>query len=152
MSADLSIHVLEGATEGDLARFFSNTMGSKYFNAFDEGTTRQSNDEYMSSLEIVADTPSVWVGEVSWLKAALFEDPDAFIPDTVNQINEIIGEDLPVIDDDLIKRISDAFNVPNNTTKPDGVWDGAGYRIAERETVVNFLEQHRGKPVFTVSW
>jgi hypothetical protein len=87
-------------------------------------------------------SPNVWVGEVSWLKAALFEDEEAFVPDAVAEVYEIIGEGLPVIDDALIEKIRTALGAQNRT----------GYNVTDPDPVIRFLEQHRGKPCFTISW
>jgi len=145
MSADLHIHVLEGATEDDLAVFFSNTMGSKWFRPVSGSTESPSWNR-------VIRTPNVWIGEVSWLKAALFDDAEAYIPDTVQSISDIIGEELPIIDDNLIGRIIGEFNLTNKTEKPDSVWDGKGYALANPYGVRSFLEEHKGKRAFTISW
>ena len=136
MAADLHIHIFEGITEKDLAGFFANTWGSKYFNlgrgsSWDDPSRRK-----------VGNTPQIWVGEVSWLKAALFEDSESFIPDPVGAISELVGEDLPVIDDSFIVKIKEAMAIPNET----------GYSLANAEEIVVFLEEHKGKRVFTISW
>lgn len=137
MAADLHIHVFEGVTEQDLADFNSNTLGSKYFNP--RSVAEKSND---TSYDKICETPQIWIGEVSWLKAALFEDSENFIPSTVMRISELIGEDLPVLDDELIAGILAAFDAPNDTS----------YSLANKNEVAAFLEQHKGKQVFTVSW
>jgi len=134
MAADLQIHVADRSIEPVLARFNSNTLGSKYF------SPRCGFDD--AAFEIIGETPSVWVGEVSWLKAALFGDAEAFVPDPVAQVHEIIGEDLPVIDDALIARVTEALKAPNVTS----------YSIATADEVIRFLTEHKGKCAFTVSW
>lgn len=91
--------------------------------------------------DIVFNTPSVWVGEVSWLKAALFEDPESFIPDLVGAVQDVI-HDLVLIDDKLIESIKAALNHGNKT----------GYSVTEADTVLEFLEGHKGKSAFTISW
>jgi len=136
MAADLHIHIFEGITEKDLAGFFANTWGSKYFNlgrgsSWDDPSRRK-----------VGNTPQIWVGGVSCLKAALFEDSESFIPDPVGAISELVGEDLPVIDDSFIVKIKEAMAIPNET----------GYSLANAEEIVVFLEEHKGKRVFTISW
>jgi hypothetical protein len=136
MAADLHIHVLEGASESDLAVFHAHTLGTKYFDL----TKRY--DPTGPEWERVGETPNVWVGEVSWLKAAVFGEAETFIPSTVQKVHEIIGEDLPVIDDGLIERIKEAFTLDNVTS----------YGLAECAKVTEFLEAHRGKQAFTVSW
>ena len=135
MAADLHIHIFEGITEEDLADFNSHTLGSKYFDLRRPQRSLLDNP--------AGETPNVWIGEVSWLKAGLFEDGEqAYIPDTVREISRLIGEDLPVLDDELIKKIGDAFDLPNQT----------GYSLSEGEEVLAFLEQHKGKKAYTISW
>lgn len=136
MAADLSIHILEGCSESDLAIFFAHTMGSTYFNL------SLRSDPMGDEWRRVSDSPQIWVGEVSWLKAAIFGDSETFIPSTVGQVHEVIGEHLPVINDALIAEVGSAFDLPNST----------GYRLAERSKVIAFLESHKGKRTFTVSW
>ena len=101
---------------------------------------------------IVDNTDNIWVGEVSWLKAALFEDRESFVPDVVNAVSDIVGRDLPVIDESMIAHIRAAFDLPNKTAKPDGVWGGRGYALATVDDVVEFLEARIGCWVFTISW
>ena len=99
--------------------------------------------------------PDIWVGQVSWLKAAIFDDKESFIPDAVAQISDIIGRDweaLNVIDDKLIEEVRKAFALPNKTAKDGGVFGGSGYELAHVDSIVEFLEQYQGKQVFTVSW
>jgi len=138
MSADLHIHVYEGLTKDDLRRFFSHTMGSKWFTLSNLWTP----EEHQESFNKVMDSPDVWVGSVSWLKAALLEDGDKYIPSPVMEVSEIVGEELPMIDDELIGQIREALALENTTS----------YSVASPEAVVAFLEEHRGKRVFTVSW
>lgn len=127
---------------------FSNSMGSRYFNP-----VMGSGSEKHQRLEREGHSaPSVWIGEVSWLKAGLLEDSDTFIPQTVMKVHEIIGEDLPVIDDALIEKVRGAFELPNNTKKPDGVMNGNGYALAKVDEVVKWLEEHKGEKAFTISW
>jgi hypothetical protein len=135
MSADLNIHIFEGITERDLAIFCANTIGSKYFNPGKLG------DKWDKVCEKIGSTDQINVGEVSWLKAALF-DSDEFIPDPIGNICEIIGEDLPVIDDILIAKINVAMKLPNKTS----------YSLASGELIIKWLEARRGKRIFTVSW
>ena len=139
MSADLHIHILQPPlTSDDVARFSANTMGSKHFSF--GGFHRPGEFEKLFGL--VGDSPNIWIGEVSWLKAGLTEDPETFIPSTVDQIQETIGEDLPILDDNLVNKILKSFEVENTTS----------YSLANREDVEKFLIEHLGKQVFTVSW
>lgn len=90
----------------------------------------------------ISDSPNIWVGSVSWLKAAL-TGSDEFVPDPVGAVAERIGEDLPVIDETLIEDIETALARENTTS----------YETEDEESdVVAFLRKHMGKRAFTVSW
>ena len=136
MSADLTIHVFEGIAEHDLETFFSATLGSKYHH----GGVKQGIWE--ESYRKISRTPSVWVGQVSWLKCALSNDPDTYVPGPVEAISELVGEDLPAIDDLFISRAAEAMALANSTS----------YSVAKPGDVVEFLQTHKEKRVFTVSW
>lgn len=140
MSADMKIHVFEPpCTEDDLAVFFTSSLGSKHFGR----RPYPGNDAYFAASAAVGSTPSIWIGEVSWLKAALFDDAEAFVPDTVQTIASLIGEELPVLDNELTSKILGAFEQPNQTD----------YSLnAAPEQLRTFLRTHTGKRVFTVSW
>lgn len=135
MAADMHIHIFDGITEEDLKGFFCWNFGSKYFDL-----SRARPEDISRKMWR---TPSVWVGEVSWLKAGLMlEGEKEFVPAPVGKICELIGEDLPVLDDILIKNVLEAMDLPNTT----------GYELNTKENVREFLLQHKGKRVFTVSW
>ena len=140
MAADLHIHVLEGITENDLQIFNSNTFGSKYF---DLSRMQPSSEEWDKVYDKISDAPNIWIGEVSWLKAALCDDAEQFVPDSVAMIHELIGEDLPVLNDELIAKILKAMGLKNETSY--GIEDG-------EDDIQKFLQKHKGKKVFTVSW
>jgi hypothetical protein len=141
MAADLHIHVYEGLTEEDMRIFFSNTIGSKHcpFPFMPE----ISPEDERKVLAKIHKTPNIWIGEVSWLKAAMFEDGDSYVPDPVAKVSEIVGEDLPVIDDEFIKKIVEALGAENKTS-----YDTE----KDEDSVRAFLEKHKGKKVFTISW
>ena len=139
MAADMYIHVVnEECTEGVLASFFSNTFGSKYFDPRTIGKRSGWEDSY----DIVARTPQVYVGEVSWLKGGLTGDADTFIPDYIEGVREIL-HDMPIIDNKIIEAISRVCTHPNDSIYSTG---------SNFEDIHKFLEEHRGKQCFTVSW
>ena len=139
MAADLHIHVFEGIEESDLRNFFRNTLGSKYFSPRPVG----GYEGFSAAYDTIVNTPSVWVGEVSWLKAALFEDgEETFVPSPVQKIHELIGENLPVLDDKLEREILDALGLENVTS----------YEVESVVKIHQFLRSHKGKQLFTVSW
>lgn len=155
MAADLHIHVLtDEFTEEHYKAFASTTMGSKYFGGFVTPSPKEKfEQERNCDLYLLCGrAPNVWVGQVSWLKAGLFEDDETYVPDTVAEILEGIGEVFPIIDDELIRQVRAAFELPNKTVKDDGVWDGKGYSLADVDTVVTFLKRHKGERAFTISW
>lgn len=137
MAADLQIHVFEDEelTEDDFRGFFGNHIGSKWFSLDNSKKFDKNYDKFSK-------TKSIWVGSASWLKASLLEDSDTFIPDSVGEIADIIGEHWPVVDDELISQIKDALTLENSTQ----------YEVASADEVVEFLERHRGKKAFTISW
>lgn len=141
MAADLHIHVLEGCSEQDIMKFFSNTMGSKHFDLRmprDHKAITDPDDLWAR----VSESPNIWIGEVSWLKAALTGDSDTFVPTPVQQIHDVIGEELPMLDEALEAKILEALALKNDT----------GYDVTKQEEVKTFLKEHRGKRLFTVSW
>lgn len=137
MAADLHIHAYVGLTEDDLREFFSHTLGSKWFNL-----SRRQGDEWDRAYEKIMNAPNIWVGEVSWLKAALTEDPETFVPPVVQQVHDLIGEDLPILDEALRDKIVAAFGAKN----------GTGYGVASQKEVEGWLNEHIGQKLFTVSW
>ena len=143
MGAELCIHVFKGLTERDLEVFFANTLGSKYFRGLGGGYTIAQHEAlgYDEILKKIMDTPSVSVGDWSPLKAALFDD-DKFLPTPLQKIQEIVGEDLPVIDDEMIKKVGDALELENKTY----------YDVSSDVPIISFLLRHKGEQVFTVSW
>lgn len=136
MAADMHIHVLEGITEDDIAQFNRSTLGSKYFDA------ACSAPYDAVACDAIEKTPNMWVGSVSWLKAALTDDIETYVPDPVMIVNDLIGEDLPEITDALIESVVVALQTPNTTD----------YTICTADEVLAFLQKHKGKRIFTISW
>ncbi len=139
MSADLHIHILEGITIETLKRFQCNTLGTVFFDPSLWQAHAKHSDEDHNAVE---KTPSVWVGEVSWLKAAVFNDPDSFIPNPIEAVAELFKQGVVDITDELIERVEKALERSNQTA----------YRIERKEPVVDFLKEHKGKKAFTISW
>lgn len=166
MSSAFQVHIFEGIEETDLATYFSQTIGSKYcpmtkaleipedvdadewedsaefaaqFLAAINEPTPSKEDEKEVTAKILK-TPGIWIGEASPLKAGLLNDTTDFVPDTICEIDCLVGEDLPVITDDFIATISRAFDLGNTTE----------YKMAEKESIIAFFEQHKGKRVFSL--
>lgn len=123
-------------TDDVLANFFSCSLGSRWFRF--HGTTTD-----LRSFQVVATTPSVWVGEVSWLKGLVFKDKEEFVPDPVQGIRELFSTDGDdVITEELIARANKVMGMENKTQ----------YTIENGDEVVQFLRQHVGSKAFVVSW
>lgn len=58
------------------------------------------------------------------------------------EIQDLIGDNLPIITDGLIESVKKAFIFPNSTF----------YHLANGDEVCSFLEEHKGKKCFTISW
>lgn len=141
MAADMHLHAFaEGEfTEEDLHIFFAHTLGSKHFDLGFKFTRAQEENVF----EKVTALPSVWIGEVSWLKAMLTGDQAEYVPELVQLIADLVGEELPVIDRKFCAKVKQAFRA----AAPSGNYDTARYR-----EVAKFLRVNQGKRVFCVSW
>ena len=180
MSADFHIHVCKNKKEEKIAEMYVEHTVSRYdgrkvsfgYNILKvngrwideknwDGTGDVEQMEYIVIEELTKElrdkieleTHNVRVGEVSWLKADLFNDTNTYIPNTILRINKLIPPyKLTEITDDLILEVKKAFDLPNNTIKEKGVWDGEGYFVSEATPVIEFLEKYKGKKAFTISW
>ena len=141
MTADLHIHIrTEEITDEVMQTFFCNVLGSKYCNpqiAFQYGDLSYR----LKLFQKMNETPNCWIGEVSWLKAEVFDDGNTYIPNAVGEVSEIF-ENETVIDDDVIKRVEDAMSMKNDTS----------YGVASKDEVVDFLKEHKGERAFTITW
>jgi len=140
MAADLHIHVFEDEiTERDLTVLFCHTLGTKYCNLY----VNPTREEERAVEDKVWALPNIWIGEVSWLKAALFED-DKFIPGPVQAVSDVFGGGGEVIEltKENRQRIVNAMMNENTT----------GYSVASANSVREFLEQYGGYKAFTISW
>jgi hypothetical protein len=141
MAADLRIHVFADGelTEQDFIDFNRNTLGSKWYDPIPHG---HPEDRFSEAYSKFSGTRSIWVGEVSWLKAAVFDDKETFVPAPVRNISNVIGEDWPIVDDVLINEIR-IFGSYENRTQ---------YSVEDIDRIVEWLEEHRGLHACTVSW
>ena len=138
MSADMNIHVLEGVTYHDLEVFQCSTLGTKFFDLSLYQEQQRRSDELYDKF---ANTPRICVGEVSWLKAAIMDDEDTFVPNSVARIAELL-QDVPVLTLDLLDEIKEALQFENTTS----------YSTSSTGSIIEFLQEHIGKRVFTISW
>lgn len=149
MSADLHIHAFPPGfedAEEHMRCFFSNHLGSRYFAPLGGHRCRTSAASQLECVHwtAVSESDNVWIGEVSWLKAGLLND-DGYIPEPVQAVQDVIGEDLPVLDNDLLQRVLTAAGAPN---------ERAGHYSILHSTsgVAEWLVAHVGCRLFTVSW
>ena len=87
-------------------------------------------------------TPNIWIGEVSWLKAALFEDMN-YVPKTVGEVSALVSNSETVELTRLLKEeILEAFDSEEHEF----------YSRNKKEIVEKWLEENIGKFIFTISW
>ena len=139
MAADLCIHVrTPECTEEIMEAFFKSSLGSKYF-SWNYKRDQELEDK---AWHVMCETPRVGVGEVSWLKANLFNDPENFIPDVVGNISSLIGDEI-IITDEVISKFEEIYKECSNNTS---------YNIVDKNEVINFIKEHKGDTIFTISW
>lgn len=143
MAADLHIHIRTSEVTGKVLKdFFSSSIGSPYFNPL-YGMAAQQSGAFNTAFSVIADTPNVNVGEVSWLKAALTGESDTFVPSAVGKVQALIDSSGDAtITDELIEQVQAAMQLTNDT----------GYDVSDGNKIIEFLQQHKGKQAFTVSW
>lgn len=160
MAADMYIHALVGAGIKDYIEIEANTIGSKFFGGWnDERNTYNPETEtklwwtkeaeltklYDMSLEKFYETPQIWIGEVSWLKATLFEGgEEKYILSPIMKISELIGEKFPILTDELASQILAALDLPRV--------DLNYYKVCSKEDLAKWLEQWKGARLVTINW
>ena len=137
MAADLHIHIADNKIEKDVIESFK-----RYVWSSEKGNIDEKGNILIYDERKVDSTPNVWIGEVSWLKAGLLNDSETFIPSTVQAVYDVIANKLPVITDEFIEKIIKTFGLPNKTS----------YKLANSKDVKKFLEKHKGKKAYTISW
>jgi hypothetical protein len=143
MAADLFLHVLtEDFTKDHFIATKATALGSKYFKWQLSKKEKKLEKEAMEIM-YSDNFPGVFVCEVSWLKATLAEDNETYVPSVAEQIGDLIGDELPVINDDLIEKIKDILENTKNLTQ---------YSIGDKDDIIDFLIDNKGKRVFSISW
>lgn len=145
MAADLHIHVIDGCTEDEVKIFSSSILGSKYFSWGNQKRDyrRVINGKEEDLYSIIGNTPNLWICEVSWLKASFAENPDEYVPSVASSVSSIIGEDFPILNDEMVAKLLNAMQLENTTTYSNN---------DESRKIIEFLMKHKGKKLFTVSW
>jgi hypothetical protein len=101
---------------------------------------RSRNYRKRYSYDVLRGAAGVWIGRMSWTKASVDGEVDRYVPQLVQEVTELFqGRRLVMIDDKLIALIDQCFYkaVPHEY-----------YTTAEREEVIGFLKQHKGKRAF----
>lgn len=131
MAADMHLHILDAPNlevdEEIVRKFIRKELPDE--------------EEWENAYFAINHTPNVWVGEVSWVKAQLFND-DGYIPPAVGKIQELVGETFPVIDDQFLANVESAMLSANHSA----------YGTTSALTVLNFLRRFMGHRCFVVSW
>jgi len=94
--------------------------------------------------------PHIIVAECSFLKAGLLGDPDYFIPYIVRRLSDLIPSGsyakTRVIDNQLIEEVEKAWELHEKYNK-------SPYEVyVTKEELLNFLREHKGKPVYYICW
>lgn len=140
MAADMHIHILEGVTEHQVKRFGSNVLGGPYCDCV---SYTEHSEHFYNDCIAIEQTPQVWVGEVSWLKAVVFDEGKRYIPDPVGLVADEFEKGIVTITGKMIFRLERELPGTENTTQ---------YKTAPPSKIVEFLKLHEGKKAFTVSW
>ena len=103
MAADLYIHIrTPDVTRENL------TVFSAEYRSGDDDTA------YHSAMNLIGESPMKWIGEVSWLKAALLNKPEEYVPETVDIVVALIPDDVfTLITNPLIEKVAQAFDLEN---------------------------------------
>lgn len=132
MPTDLYIHALtEDFTEEHYKAINQGTVCSKYFQYQSDNVT------YEEAFEILKLAPAVWAGQV---RIGDYQISEVF------KIEDIIGENFPTVDGDLMDKIKAVFeaNAPNDSEMSS--------RLALPQSVLGFLGEQWGNKVFTARW
>ena len=90
------------------------------------------------------------VGDVSWLKAALFEDGEnTYVPSLIEAVSEIVptvSNGVKEITDEMIAEVKQAI------TASAGVEDESIYEQGDPESLLIWLDQYKGWQCWSVSW
>lgn len=145
MAVDFQMHVaLSDQDIKDYKIAHADTIGSKYENINLNMTVEEAELHRQCILESfmrLDSRPGIHLGTLSWLKFGLTGD-DQYTPGALVQISELIGEDFPIIDEELIEKIEHILDtVPNLTT----------YFVIGSEPVVKFMRKYIGKRVYTLT-
>ena len=150
MGAEFCIHVFDIDDEETIQHYIalnSSTIGSKYhtienYDYYNRELDENGESRWDKAYHHLGNLESYDMGEVSWLKANLFDDNETYIPSPIEVMHDLIGEDFPVIDDEFIKTVKHSLGVVENLT---------GYATYE-DGVVEFLEDNKGKRILYISW
>jgi hypothetical protein len=140
MAADLHIHVVDEVPDRILRIF-----NADLFPPVISDVPEYSGAERDEAFGIMVNTVNLWVGRVSWLKAALTRDPTSYVPDLVQIVAEVIPPYPPVVvDEGLLASLETALQQVKNAPEY--------YKTEDPATVLAWLRDHRGCRVVTVSW
>lgn len=136
MATEFRIHVLTDVfTKEHLAAMCSNHLGSKYDDPDPFGRAKEKFEiEHNCSLyDLALKTPYVLMGS----------GPGMNPHNAIDVVADLIGEDLPVIDDALIAKIEEALHAKD---------ENPYWTLTPFDEVMAFLEQYKGERVFTILW
>lgn len=170
MAATYTLHVRTPEVTDDVLKdFFSHSVGSKFYDTdreprkvtrddlirfrcmnpiayFKEDGTVVGDPMYLPDYAfylLTCGTPQFEVGDVSFLKAALFGDDERYVPSPIALLSELFhDEEGIIVTDEVIAQAAAAFTENNRTL----------YDVVPGEEVVEFLTQYKGHRVFAIAW
>lgn len=131
MSADLYLYALDNDPEWvrrkafvDAAQFLTSDDDEdlirgedgylRFRGAGENSPTGLTGADYDEVHARLRHAPRVWVGQVSWIKAAMDEDYDAYIPGPVAAVARVVGDGV-ILTPGLAKAITVAMSTPNRS-------------------------------------
>jgi hypothetical protein len=137
VAVDVAIHVMSAEITCDtLKAFYNNKLGHKWYNTYDMSTIDSGLIR-----GLIEESPQVWIGEASFLDAAVYDADDA-IPRTVMDVCHLIDDGVTVIDDSFLFDVQEVMDYPNTSKYP----------VAISRDVLEFLQQYKGMKVFIALW
>lgn len=148
MAASFTIHFLAGPEQQEAYKLINgNTIGSQYCTLMDGRRSEEDSiarDRAQSlAHKVMATTPAVTIGDVSWLKAAFLEDGERFIPSPIERMSELIGEEFPILDANLRDNLLSCLSLKNSSSYPD---------LISKEELQKALDANMGTTLCHISW
>lgn len=138
---ELSADALDDITESDIRCFKSHSLGSRFFNL--RGGCGTSMCIHWQR---IMESDSVGLGEVSYLKAAIFDD-ESYVPTGLTLIDTLIGEELPLLDVDMAVEI--IVTLRRGSEGRESLYPTIAH---DDHKLREFINRNIGSRLFLVAW